>query len=89
MWEFPKHYMTPRELADLVVQSLENQGFFKANQRAHPEDLVVAFTSHAESIAIGAGYIVKKVAEKEKVWPNAGVGGDSGAGKENENRTNR
>lgn len=63
-WKSPEYYISPRELADLVVQSLENQGYFKANERAHPEDLVVAFTSHAESIAIGAGHIIRKVYEQ-------------------------
>lgn len=58
--------MSPKELANLVVQSLENQGYFKPDELAHPEDLVIAFTSAAESIAIGAGHIVRKVYKNER-----------------------
>lgn len=64
-WKFPDHYISPRELADLVIQSLENQGYFKADELAHPEDLVVAFTSVAESISVGAGYVIRKVWEND------------------------
>ena len=64
-WSSPNYYMSPRELANLVVQSLENQGYFKPDELAHPEDLVIAFTSTADSIAIGAGHIVRKVWEND------------------------
>jgi hypothetical protein len=60
-WESPEWYLTPQEFADLVVQSLEDTNHWKKNERAHPEDIVVAFTTQAEAIAIGAGAIVRKV----------------------------
>lgn len=63
-WKSPEYYISPREFADLVVQSLETQGYFKPDDLCHPEDLVIAFTSSAESIAIGAGHIVRKVYEQ-------------------------
>lgn len=57
----PYWYMTTQEFADLVVQSLETTNHFKSDERAHPEDIVAAFVSHAEAIAIGAGAVGKKI----------------------------
>lgn len=60
--------MTPREFADLVVSSLETTNHFKSDELAHPEDIVIAFTTQAEAIAIGAGAAGRKVyaAKKKK-----------------------
>lgn len=63
-WEPPSWYMTTEELASLIVESLDEQNYFKKDERAHPEDIVVAFTSTAESIAKGAGFVVRKLANK-------------------------
>ena len=60
-WIKPDWYMTPREFADLVVESLEATNHFKSDELAHPEDIVIAFTTQAEAIAIGAGAAGKKV----------------------------
>lgn len=60
-WEPPSWYMTTDEFAELVVQSLEETHHFKRGERAHPGDIVIAFTTQAEAIALGAGAIVKKV----------------------------
>lgn len=62
--ELPKWYMTTEEFATLVVDSLEEQNYFKKGERAHPEDIVIAFTSTAESIAKGAGFMVRKMYEQ-------------------------
>ena len=61
----PDWYMTTQEFADLVVQSLETSNHFKRHERAHPEDIVIAFVSHAEAIAIGAGAVGKKMYKKK------------------------
>lgn len=53
--------MTPQEFADLVVESLEATNHFKRNELAHPEDIVIAFTTQAEAIALGAGAAGRKV----------------------------
>ena len=66
MWKKPDWYMTPREFADLVVDSLEATHHFKSNESAHPEDLVIAFTTQAEAIAIGVGAAGRKISESEK-----------------------
>lgn len=65
-WERPSWYMTTQEFADLVVQSLEVTNHFKKDERVHPEDIVAAFVTAAESIAIGAGAAGKKVWAAEK-----------------------
>jgi hypothetical protein len=58
--------MTPQEFADLVVDALETTNHFKRGEQAHPEDLVIAFVTQAEAIAIGAGAVGRKVSEGEK-----------------------
>jgi hypothetical protein len=65
-WERPSWYMTTQEFADLVVQSLEVTNHFKKGERIHPEDIVSAFVTAAETIAIGAGAAGKKMWAAEK-----------------------
>jgi hypothetical protein len=60
-WERPAWYMTTDEFAKLVVDSLDEQNYFKKGELVHPEDIVIAFTSTAESIAKGAGFAGKKM----------------------------
>lgn len=62
-WVKPDWYMTPREFADLVVASLEATNHFKSDELAHPEDIVIAFTTQAEAIALGAGAVGRKIHE--------------------------
>ena len=65
-WDRPAWYMTTEEFADLVVRSLEQTDHFKRDEPAHPEDIVVAFITQAEAIAIGAGFAGKKVYNANK-----------------------
>ena len=65
-WERPCWYMTPQELADLIVVALEQTHHFKKDEAVHPEDLIVAFVTHAEAIGIGAGAVGRKVWEHER-----------------------
>lgn len=44
-------YMTTEEFADMVIQALHDQNYFKKGGKHHPGDIVIAFTSAAESIA--------------------------------------
>lgn len=62
----PDWYITPQEFADLVVESLERTNHFKRGERAHPEDIVIAFVTQAEAIAIGAGAAGRKIYEASK-----------------------
>jgi hypothetical protein len=59
--------MTTQEFADQIVEILAEQNYFKKGEPAHPEDLVIAFTSTAESFARGAGFVGKKVSESQKL----------------------
>lgn len=61
MFIAPKYYMTTSEFAQLVIDSLHEQNYFKKGERAHPEDIVIAFTSQAEAIAKGAGFVIKNI----------------------------
>ena len=63
-WQRPAWYITTEEFASLIVDSLEEQGYFKKGETVHPEDIVVAFTSTAESIAKGAAFAGKKMHEQ-------------------------
>ena len=65
-WKKPDWYMTPREFADLVVESLEATNHFKSDELAHPEDIVIAFTTQAEAIALGAGAAGRKIHAAKK-----------------------
>lgn len=42
--------MTTREFANLVLQSLEDQGYFKEGEVAHPADIASAFSAVGETI---------------------------------------
>jgi len=65
-WDRPAWYMTTEEFADLIVHSLEQTNHFKRGERVHPEDIVAAFTTQAEAIALGAGAAGKKMWEHER-----------------------
>lgn len=65
-WKKPDWYMTTEEFADLIVHSLEVTHHFKRGERVHPEDIVSAFVTAAETIGIGAGAVGKKVWAAEK-----------------------
>jgi hypothetical protein len=58
--------MTTEEFSDLIVNALETTNHFKKGERVHPEDIVAAFVTHAEAIAIGAGAAGKKMWEHER-----------------------
>lgn len=64
-WEKPDWYMTTEEFSSVVVDALDSIGYFKKGEKAHPEDIVIAFTSVAEAVAAGAGFVGKKMYEKK------------------------
>lgn len=43
-------YMTTREFADLVIEALNDQNYFKKDDIAHPQDIAYAFTTVGETI---------------------------------------
>ena len=65
-WEKPSWYVTPQEFAEIVVQALEQTTHFDRNEAAHPEDIVIAFISHAEAVALGMSAVGRKMNNGEK-----------------------
>jgi hypothetical protein len=53
-------YMTTREFADLVVEALDKQNYFKAGDVAHPEDIAVAFSTVGETIGTAMYWAIKQ-----------------------------
>lgn len=43
-------YMTTREFADLIIDTLHEQNYFKKDETAHPGDICFAFSTVAETI---------------------------------------
>lgn len=57
----PEWYVTPEEFADLVIDVSEEIGYFKRNERQHPEDIAINFVTVAQAVAAGMGYAGKKI----------------------------
>jgi hypothetical protein len=66
-------YMTTEEFAAMVVDTLHEQNYFKKGSKNHPADIVIAFTSTAESIASALDWAIQKEyqakADKHKEVP--------------------
>ena len=58
---FTRSYMTVDEFADLVAKTVCECGFFKPEDRNHPEDIEAAFTTVATAVARGATYATSKI----------------------------
>lgn len=58
-------YMTSEEFADLIVDCLDDSGYFKRDQKAHPEDMYYAFESVAKSIAFSMAYLQSKIIREQ------------------------
>lgn len=65
MFNQPAWYVTPQEFADLVVETMEEIGYFKADEFHHPEDIVITFQTVSEALAKGMGYAGKRVHDAE------------------------
>ena len=67
--------MTTEEFAAMIVDSLDEQNYFKKGTKNHPADIVVAFVSTAETIASTIDWAIgkeqsKKLKEKLGVMSN-------------------
>lgn len=71
MYTTPNYYVTPQEFADLIVETMEELGYFKADEMSHPEDIIISFTSVGESIAKGMGHVIRRVAEAKQAEKRA------------------
>lgn len=59
-------YMTTREFADLVIDTLNDQNYFKHGDTAHPQDIAHAFTTVAETIGNAMAWAIKQEADYRK-----------------------
>lgn len=53
-------YMTTREFADLVIESLHEQNYFKHDDIAHPQDIAYAFTTVGETIGNAMNWAIQQ-----------------------------
>ena len=67
----PEWYVTPDEFAKLVTQCLYDSKTFSSDEKLHPEDIEIAFSSVASTIASSITYIGKKLEEKKKIYTSS------------------
>ena len=59
-------YMTTRELADLIIQALDEQNYFKTDEVAHPHDIAIAFSTVAETIGTTMSWAISQEHKSKK-----------------------
>ena len=64
-WIKPAWYLTPQEFADIIVESLEDNNYFKRDEKAHPVDIEAAFSTTASAVAHAIDAIGKKIHDAE------------------------
>jgi hypothetical protein len=65
-WKKPAWYLTPQEFADIIINSLEDNNYFKRNEKAHPVDIEAAFSTTASAVAHAIDAVGKKIHDAEK-----------------------
>ena len=65
-WKKPAWYLTPQEFASIIVDSLEDNNYFKRDEKAHPVDIEAAFSTTATAIAHAIDAIGKKIHDAER-----------------------
>lgn len=65
-WSNSNLYMTTSEFADLVIQALHEQNYFKHDEVAHPQDIAYAFTTVGETIGNAMSWAIKQEADFKK-----------------------
>lgn len=58
--------MNTREFADLVIQALHEQNYFKNNDVAHPHDIAIAFSTVAETIGTTMSWAISQEHKDKK-----------------------
>lgn len=56
-------YMTTREFADMVIDALDEQNYFKKDDVAHPYDIAVSFTTVGETIGKAMEWAISQEAQ--------------------------
>lgn len=59
-------YMNTREFADLVIQALHEQNYFKNDDIAHPHDIAIAFSTVAETIGTTMSWAISQEYKDKK-----------------------
>ena len=59
-------HMTTREFADLVIEALHEQNYFKVDDVAHPHDIAMAFTTVGETIGSAMAWAIRQEHEFRK-----------------------
>lgn len=59
-------YMNTREFADLVIQALHEQNYFKNDDVAHPHDIAIAFSTVAETIGTTMSWAISQEHKNKK-----------------------
>lgn len=54
-------YMTTEEFAAIIVDTLDEQGYFKKGRKNHPSDMAASFVSTAETVAAAMEWAIRKV----------------------------
>jgi len=65
-------YMNPQEFADLVVKSIVDQGYFKADDVCHPEDLSSAFIMMSNTIGTTLCWGIDRVRKSPSSYVRGG-----------------
>ena len=65
-WIKPAWYLTPQEFANIIVDSLEDNNYFKRDEKAHPVDIEAAFSTTATAVAHAIDAIGKKIHDAER-----------------------
>ena len=53
-------YMTTREFADMVIDALDEQSYFKKDDVAHPQDIAYAFSTVGETVGKAMEWAIKQ-----------------------------
>lgn len=59
-------YMTTREFADLVIEALNEQSYFKYDSVAHPQDIAYAFSTVGETIGSAMQWAIKQESQVKR-----------------------
>lgn len=59
-------YMNTRDFAELVINALHDQEYFKSDEIAHPQDIAFAFSTVAETIGSAMAWAISEESKMRK-----------------------
>jgi len=60
MEEVMKGYVTVEEFTNIVAGAVYEAGYFEKGKKYHPEDVASTFSTVANSVALGMGYVISQ-----------------------------